>query len=75
MTKTIPTADTVLSLAYQMADVASVETLKWFRTPTLTANNKLEVGFDPVTQADRAAEQAMRAVLAIQRPQDAIIGE
>jgi histidinol phosphatase-like enzyme (inositol monophosphatase family) len=75
MTKATPTADLVLSLAYQMADAASVETLKWFRTSILTAENKLEVGFDPVTQADRAAERAMRAVLAIQRPQDAIIGE
>jgi histidinol phosphatase-like enzyme (inositol monophosphatase family) len=75
MTKATPTADLVLSLAYQMADAASVETLKWFRTSILTAKNKLEVGFDPVTQADRAAERAMRAVLAIQRPQDAIIGE
>jgi fructose-1,6-bisphosphatase/inositol monophosphatase family enzyme len=32
-------------------------------------------GFDPVTAADRAAEAAMRAVLAERRPQDAILGE
>jgi fructose-1,6-bisphosphatase/inositol monophosphatase family enzyme len=31
--------------------------------------------FDPVTIADRAAEAAMRAVLAERRPQDAILGE
>ena len=75
MIRKVPNADVILSLAYQMADAASVETLKWFRTPVLAADNKLEIGFDPVTQADRAAEKAMRSVLAIQRPQDAIIGE
>ena len=75
MIRKVPNADVILSLAYQMADAASVETLKWFRTPVLAADNKFEIGFDPVTQADRAAEKAMRAVLAIQRPQDAIIGE
>ena len=75
MAKVIPTADAILSLAYQMADAAAVETLKWFRNPGLAAENKLDVGFDPVTEADKVAEQAMRAVLAIQRPQDSIIGE
>ena len=31
--------------------------------------------FDPVTEADRGAERAMRAVLAALRPDDAIQGE
>ena len=71
----IPTTDAILTLAEQLADAAAVETLKWFRTPALLVDNKLESGFDPVTQADKAAEQAMRAVLAAHRPHDAIIGE
>jgi len=70
-----PTTEAILTLAGQLADAAAVETLKWFRTPALLVDNKLESGFDPVTQADKAAEQAMRAVLAAQRPHDAIIGE
>ncbi|MGB0797886.1 MAG: inositol monophosphatase family protein [Planktomarina sp.] len=49
--------------------------MKWFRTPALSADNKLAQGFDPVTQADRNAEVAMRAVLAELRPDDAILGE
>ena len=40
MAKVIPTADAILSLAYQMADAAAVETLKWFRNPGLAAENK-----------------------------------
>jgi histidinol phosphatase-like enzyme (inositol monophosphatase family) len=75
MAHPIPTAHAILTLAEQLADAAAVETLKWFRTPALLADNKLESGFDPVTQADKAAEQAMRAVLAANRPHDAIIGE
>ena len=70
-----PTTEAILTLAGQLADAAAVETLKWFRTPALLVDNKLESGFDPVTQADKAAEQAMRAVLAAHRPHDAIIGE
>jgi len=41
----------------------------------VVTDNKLEDGFDPVTQADREAEQAMRAVLAEMRPEDGILGE
>ena len=57
-----------------MADAAAAETLRLFRT-TLHADNKAADGFDPVTEADRAAERAMRAVLAELRPDDGILGE
>ncbi len=39
------------------------------------ADNKYLQGYDPVTVADRAAEEAMRAILAERRPEDAILGE
>lgn len=39
------------------------------------AQNKETVGFDPVTVADRSAEQAMRDLLTLHRPQDGIWGE
>ena len=61
--------------AHAMADAARPATLEWFRRPGLSAQNKDAVGFDPVTQADHAAEEAMRAVLARLRPTDAILGE
>jgi histidinol phosphatase-like enzyme (inositol monophosphatase family) len=61
--------------AEALAEAARAAILPWFRKPGLSASNKAEAGFDPVTQADRAAEEAMRAVLAKRRPQDAILGE
>jgi myo-inositol-1(or 4)-monophosphatase len=45
------------------------------RSPELTAVNKAASGYDPVTQADRAAEAAMRRRLAELRPEDAVLGE
>lgn len=65
----------LIRVARLMADAARTETLKFFRSHDLGLENKLADGFDPVTQADRAAEQAMREVLAGERPQDAILGE
>lgn len=56
------------------AAAAAARTLPLFRT-ALGVDNKLEVGFDPVTEADRAAETAIRAVIAEQFPEHAIIGE
>jgi histidinol phosphatase-like enzyme (inositol monophosphatase family) len=53
---------------------AARETLPLFRT-TLLVDNKLEAGFDPVTEADKGAETAIRAVIAEAFPDHAIIGE
>lgn len=64
-----------LDVAHKMADAARAAILPHFRTASLNAENKLSEGFDPVTVADRAAEQAMRAVLAQLRPDDGILGE
>ncbi len=61
--------------AEALADAARSAILPLFRTSGLLTDNKLEAGFDPVTEADRAAERAMRDVLAIRRPNDAILGE
>lgn len=65
----------LLETAVALADAARAETLKYFRGTGLELSNKLQGGFDPVTAADRASEQAMRAILAERRPQDAILGE
>lgn len=60
--------------AHAMAEAARAAILPLFRT-ALVSDNKDASGFDPVTEADRAAERAMRAVLAKLRPDDAILGE
>ncbi|SNS24767.1 histidinol-phosphatase [Tropicimonas sediminicola] len=61
--------------AAALADAARDATLPFFRSAGLAADNKDDAGFDPVTQADRAAEETMRAVLAERRPEDGILGE
>lgn len=67
--------DALWSTAHALADAARVATLAHFRSPDLTADNKQAAGFDPVTAADRAAEDAMLAVLDRMRPQDGVLGE
>ena len=62
------------STAFEAADAARAESLRYFRTD-LSADNKSADDFDPVTEGDRAAEKAIRAVLAARRPDDAILGE
>lgn len=56
------------------ADAAATRTLPLFRTG-LAVDNKLSEGFDPVTEADKGAETAIRAVIAEAFPDHAIIGE
>ncbi len=65
----------LVATAHDMADAARAAILPWFRAEGLAAENKQAGGFDPVTQADREAELAMRAVLQQRRPQDGVIGE
>lgn len=67
-------ASKLWAVAEQLADRAREETLRHFRSRDLEAVSKTS-DFDPVTVADRAAEAAMREVLAKERPQDAILGE
>ncbi len=65
----------ILAVADALADAARAAILPHFRAEGLAADNKHRKGYDPVTVADRAAEKAMRAILAERRPRDAILGE
>ena len=67
--------DDILKTAHAMAEAARSAVLPFFRSENLGTANKLTDGYDPVTEADKGAERAMRAVLAQMRPDDAIIGE
>ena len=69
------TSAELISVAHEMADAARAAILPFFRTTSLNTENKLDEGFDPVTVADRAAEEAMREVLTKRRPQDGVLGE
>ena len=75
MPKTDAERHALIATAHALADAAREETLEHFRSAGLSADNKLTTHFDPVTVADRAAEQRIRAILAERRPDDAILGE
>lgn len=66
----------LIETAGALADAAAARCLPLFRSKLLITDNKAGgAHFDPVTQADRDAEQAMRELLAERRPQDGILGE
>ena len=80
MTVTDPTATDVsadtsadLQLALSLATIADVITLDRFTAHDLRVHRKPDR--TPVTDADLAVEDAIRAVLAEQRPGDAVLGE
>jgi len=63
-----------LAFAHRLADAAGAVIRPFFRAVPAVAN-KDKTGFDPVTEADRAAEEAMRALIRLERPGDGILGE
>jgi histidinol phosphatase-like enzyme (inositol monophosphatase family) len=64
-----------LAFAHQLADSARSAILPYFRNAAQVENKSQTALFNPVTQADKAAETSMRALIARHRPDDAIIGE
>ena len=58
----------------RLAEAAKAETLPRFRSG-LDVTNKLSSGFDPVTEGDRAAEVAIRALIEEHFPDHGILGE
>ena len=64
-----------LNVALRLADVADAAILPHFRALPGVIDKGAGGLFDPVTVADREAEAAMRALLASERPADAVVGE
>lgn len=63
------------SFVNKLADIAGEAILPFFRS-SLAAQDKSRGGaFDPVTEADKAAELAMRRMIAAQFPDHGILGE
>lgn len=75
MSAPVPAAahDDDLTLALQLADAADALTLQRFRAADLVVETKPDL--TPVSEADRAVEQALRERLAAARPQDSVVGE
>ena len=62
------------AFAERLADAAAEITLRHFRAD-MTVDNKEKTGFDPVTIADRGAEDAIRALIETTYPDHGIEGE
>jgi histidinol-phosphatase len=62
-----------LALALRLADAADAVTLPRFRAADLQVTTKPDRS--PVTDADTAAEEVLRALIAVERPGDAVLGE
>ncbi|MCJ1704589.1 inositol monophosphatase family protein [Rathayibacter sp. VKM Ac-2926] len=67
------TLDDDLRLALRLADAADAISRERFLALDLVVDTKPDS--TPVSDADRAVEEAIRAVLAAERPDDAILGE
>lgn len=64
----------LLQVADALADAAGRAILPFFRAGAAVTNKSAD-HFNPVTEADLAAEAAMRGLLARLRPDDAVVGE
>ena len=71
--RAVPGAPDDLALALELADVADAITMARFRAEDLVVETKPDL--TPVSEADRAVEQALREHLATRRPQDIVFGE
>lgn len=69
-----PLDTAVIQFANRLADVAGEIIRPYFRQ-RIDVIDKGQVAFDPVTAADRGAEEALRALIKRERPNDAILGE
>jgi myo-inositol-1(or 4)-monophosphatase len=69
------TSQELLAFLNTLADAAGPQILPHFRVGTKIENKEKKTGFDPVTQADKAAERAIRALIEASYPSHGIRGE
>ncbi|MFI8497859.1 histidinol-phosphatase [Streptomyces sp. NPDC085524] len=69
----MPEYDDDLRLALELADAADATTMERFRALDLVVETKPDM--TPVSEADKAAEEVVRAGIEAARPADAILGE
>jgi myo-inositol-1(or 4)-monophosphatase len=70
-----PADPELVARAHALAELAAAVTMPHFRAPLAVDNKDGSGGFDPVTAADRAAEQAIAAHLASVCPDHGLEGE
>ena len=64
-----------IPFAQALADAARAAILPYFRAHAEIENKKPDAAFDPVTEADRGAERAMRDLIARHYPTHGVLGE
>jgi myo-inositol-1(or 4)-monophosphatase len=67
--------DATIAFAHRLADASGAVIRPFFRRRIDVAHKAGVHAFDPVTEADKGAERAIRDLLARERPDDAILGE
>jgi fructose-1,6-bisphosphatase/inositol monophosphatase family enzyme len=67
--------DKLIAFAGRLADASGAVIRPFFRQRIEVAHKPGVHAFDPVTEADKGAERAIRAIIDRERPQDAILGE
>ncbi|HEY0267054.1 MAG TPA: histidinol-phosphatase [Rhizomicrobium sp.] len=67
--------DKLIAFANRLADASGAVIRPFFRQRIEVAHKPGVHAFDPVTEADKGAERAIRAIIARDRPGDAILGE
>ncbi len=71
--------DSTIAFAHRLADAAGAVIRPYFRQRIDVMDKRMMVGgeavFDPVTAADKRAEEAIRAIIERERPDDGILGE
>lgn len=65
----------LMAFAGRLAEAAGAEILPYFRSDLEVQNKARGSCYDPVTLADRTAEQAIRALIHEARPHDGVLGE
>ncbi len=67
--------DKLISFAHRLADASGAAIRPFFRQRIEVIHKPGAHPFDPVTEADKGAERAIRAIIDRDRPDDAILGE
>ena len=65
----------LIVFANRLADTSGAVIRPFFRQPIAVTHKDGVQAFDPVTEADRGAERALRELIARERPADGILGE
>lgn len=64
-----------IALAHRLCEASGAAIRPYFRQRIDVAHKPGRHAFDPVTEADKGGERAIRAILDAERPNDAILGE